>query len=319
MSLTLYFRYILAYSRLIKTYLFFLRHIENPSIFRNVLFQPYSGISYILHIVFRQIQRYLELWLIYTRYISVIFNQIQNVRRNEAYLPTLRYISTYLSIFRILAQLDIFKDIKAYSEPMAYSSIFRAVVIFSQFQTVIKISSCISWTLFEQIQACLELWLLYARNVSLIFRDFHKVTHIEGYFLTLKFRYILDPGITCSKCKATLALQVRFLLSNNCSDLFGTFFIFVSKVNIQHFYLQDNILIITIAIIIAYRPRKHDTHASMPSTQRCYSCHPWKHATHPITSHTLAQIARHFTNSISNNFEEQISFEYCRQRVHQYL
>ena len=229
MSLTLYFRYILAYSRLIQTYLFFLRHIENPSIFRNVLFQPYSGISYILHIVFRQIQCYLELRLIYTRYVSGIFNQIQNVRQNEAYLPTLRYISTYLGIFRILAQLDIFKDIKAYSEPMAYSSIFRAVVIFSQFQTVIKISSCISWTLFEQIQACLELWLLYARNVSFMFRDFHKVTHIEGYFLTLKFRYILDPGITCSKCKATLALQVRFLLSNNCSDLFGTFFHFCFK------------------------------------------------------------------------------------------
>ena len=144
MSLTLYFRYILAYSRLIQTYLFFLRHIENPSIFRNVLFQPYSGISYILHIVFRQIQCYLELRLFCTRYISGIFNHTQNVRRNGAYLPTLRYISTYLSIFRILAQLDIFKDIKAYSEPMAYSSISRAVVIFSQFQTVIKISSCIS-------------------------------------------------------------------------------------------------------------------------------------------------------------------------------
>ena len=97
------------------------------------------------------------------------------------------------------------------------------------------------------------------------------------------------------------------------------FFIFVSKVNTQHFYLQDNILIITITIIIAYRPRKHDTHASMPSTQRCYPCHPRKHATHPITSHTLAQIARHFSNSISNNFEEQISFEHCRQKVHEYL
>ena len=33
----------------------------------------------------------------------------------------------------------------------------------------------------------------------------------------------------------------------------------------------------------------------------------------------LAQIARHFSNSISNNFEEQISFEYCSQRIHEYL
>ena len=94
------------------------------------------------------------------------------------------------------------------------------------------------------------------------------------------------------------------------------FFIFVSKVNIQHFYLQDNILIITITIILAYHPRKHDIHASTPSTQTCYPYHPLKHATHPITSPTLAQIACHFSNSTSNNFEEQISFEYCRQRVH---
>ena len=90
--------------------------------------------------MFRQIQCYLELRLIYTRYISGIFSHIENVRRNEAYLPTLEYISTDLSIFRILAQLDIFKDIKAYSETMDYSSIFRAVVIFSQFQTLINIS-----------------------------------------------------------------------------------------------------------------------------------------------------------------------------------
>ena len=39
----------------------------------------------------------------------------------------------------------------------------------------------------------------------------------------------------------------------------------------------------------------------------------------PPASPALAQIARHFSNSISDNFEEQISFEYCRQRVHEYL
>ena len=36
---------------------------------------------------------------------------------------------------RILAQLDIYMYIIAYSEPTLYSRIFRAVGIFSQFQT----------------------------------------------------------------------------------------------------------------------------------------------------------------------------------------
>ena len=44
-------------------------------------------------------------------------------------------------IFRILSQLDIFMYITAYSEPMAYSTIF--VDIFSQFQTLLKGNSCI--------------------------------------------------------------------------------------------------------------------------------------------------------------------------------
>ena len=112
------------------------------------------------------------------------------------------------------------------------------------------------------------------------------------------------------KCKATIALQVRFFFQITVQIYLEHFFVFVSKVNIQYFYLQYNILIITITIIIAYHPRNHNTHASMPSTQTCYPCRPRKHATHPIMSPALAQIARHFTNSISNNFEEQISFKY---------
>ena len=137
---------------------------------------------------------------------------------------------------------------------------------------------------------------------------------------TSKIRYILDPSITCSEnVKQHLLSKSGFFFQITAQICLEYFFIFVSKVNIQHFYLQDNILIITITIIIAYHPHKHNTHASTPSTQTCYPCHPRKHATNPITWLTLAQIARHFSNSISNNFEEQISFEYCRQRVHEYL
>ena len=57
--LTLYFRHILACSRFIQPYLVLLRHIRNPSILKNILLQRYSGIFQTLHIIFRQIQRYL--------------------------------------------------------------------------------------------------------------------------------------------------------------------------------------------------------------------------------------------------------------------
>ena len=49
-------------------------------------------------------------------------------------MPIFGYISADSGMFRILAQLDIFMYIKAYSEPMVYSGIFRTILIFSQFQ-----------------------------------------------------------------------------------------------------------------------------------------------------------------------------------------
>ena len=63
-------------------------------------------------------------------------------------------------MFRILTQLDMFKCIKAYSEPIAYSGIFRTADIFSQFEILLKSNSRIFWTLFEQIETYLELWLI---------------------------------------------------------------------------------------------------------------------------------------------------------------
>ena len=49
-------------------------------------------------------------------------------------LNRLRHISADLRIFRILAQSDIFMYIKTYSEPIAFSGIFRTIDTFSQFQ-----------------------------------------------------------------------------------------------------------------------------------------------------------------------------------------
>ena len=60
--------------------------------------------------------------------------QSYNVRHIEVYLPTFGYILVDSGIFRILAQLDMFMYIKAYSEPMDYSAIFRTVDIFSPFR-----------------------------------------------------------------------------------------------------------------------------------------------------------------------------------------
>ena len=95
-----------------------LRHIKNPSIFRSILPQPCSGRFKVVsnpglfrHVVFQS--------------YSTIFTTLDKLRHI--------YISAGSGILRILAQLDIFRYIKAYSEPMAYSGIFRTVDIFSQF------------------------------------------------------------------------------------------------------------------------------------------------------------------------------------------
>ena len=92
--------------------------------------------------------------------VSGIFSHIHNFRHIKPYLPTFGYILVDSRICRALAQLDIFIYIKAYSELMTYSVIFRTVDIFGQFQTLLRSNSCIFWIVFEQIQTYLELWLI---------------------------------------------------------------------------------------------------------------------------------------------------------------
>ena len=66
--------------------------------------------------------------------ITQTFSNIHNITYIKAYLPILGYISADSGMFRVLKQWDIFIYIKAYSEHMAYSGIFRTIDIFSQFQ-----------------------------------------------------------------------------------------------------------------------------------------------------------------------------------------
>ena len=94
--------------------------------------------------------------------------------------------------------------------------------------------------------------------------------HIRAHFI--RFRDIEDPGITGS--------------NNVFKSIRKIFFIFVSKVNIQHFFLQDSISIITVTIIITFHPRYPRQHAT--------------HATH------LPQVARQFSNSIPRSLVSYI-------------
>ena len=114
MSLTLNFRHILACLRPIQPYSFLVGHIKNPSILRIILLLPQLGIR-----LFRT-PGYLG---------TLCLRHIKNVRHIEAYLPAFGYILADSSIFRVLAQLDIFMYIKAYSKTIAYSVIFWTIYI----------------------------------------------------------------------------------------------------------------------------------------------------------------------------------------------
>ena len=126
-----------------------------------------------------------------------------------------------------------------------YLSIFRNHGLFRHIQNRLKSNSCIFWILIEQIQKFLALWLIWARNVSRIFRNIHKVTHTEAYFPTLGIRHIQDPAITgSSNVKQHLLFKSGFLTFFHC---------FKSKHST--FFLQNSISIKTTTIIITCHPR----------------------------------------------------------------
>ena len=174
---------------------------------------------------------------------------------------------------------------------------------------------------FRYIQGYLEPRLVQACYVSGIFSHIYNVRHVEACLPTFEFRHIEDPCVTGSGNVNQRLLFKSASSFKYCSNLFGTFFYFFSKVNIPHFPLQDSISIMTIAIIIVCYPRQHATHitllacqscnhathathASMLSVQTRHPCQPCKQATHatmltcyasmPPIPPILAQITSHF-------------------------
>ena len=92
-------------------------------------------------------------------------------------------IFPHLGIFRMIqAQLDLFMYIKAYSEPMAYSGIFRTADIFSQFQT--RAIHAYSEPYLSRFRHIYNNSGLFRHVMFHAFRYIHKVTHIGAYLST---------------------------------------------------------------------------------------------------------------------------------------
>ena len=138
-SLTLCFRYIQAYPRLIRPYLVLLRHIKIPGIFRNILLQTYSKryvqqLSRIKHIqipglfkhvmfqassaifitldilrhiclhlgIFWQIQPYSESW--HSQTYSCLLRHIQNPQLIQGHSKPQTYLVYFRHIIHVLLQ-----------------------------------------------------------------------------------------------------------------------------------------------------------------------------------------------------------------------
>ena len=124
--------------------------------------------------------------------------------------------------------------------------------------------------------------------------------HIQAYFS--RFRHIQDSCITGpNNVKQHLLFKPDCSFKSLPTSTQNIFFIFVSKVDIQHFAFQDSISVIAITIIIICHPHQHSnhaSHASMPSTQTHHPPYPrytrWPatHASMSPTPPTLTMLAR---------------------------
>ena len=120
-----------------------------------------------------------------------------------------------------------------------------------------------------------------SRNICLHSGIFQQIQAYSGSLHYQSKQYIPAPNLHCSNLHETFF-----------------FFIFVSKVDIQHFFHHYSFLIITITVTTTCHPCQYATHATvtiMPSTQTCYPPHPrymHQHATHASTSATPTMLAR---------------------------
>ena len=154
--------------------------------------------------------------------------------------------------------------------------------------------------------AKLHSWLHLSRNIC----------HIGTCFS--RFRDIQDPCITGpNSVNKHLLFKSGFVL-NHCSNLLEHFFIFVAKVDIQHFALRDSTSIITKAIIITCHPRQQAivaAHASTPSTQTHHPPYPRYKHWHASCASTIPTPPTYIRNAHIKSFNFQESMVMFRQHL----
>ena len=113
----------------------------------------------------------------------------------------------------------------------------------------------------------------YSRSYILSYAYGRIFAHMQAYFS--RFRHNQDHGITCSNIVNQHLLSKSGFSPNQVTVqiYLEHFFIFVSKVEIQHFSLQDSISVLTITIITTCQPRYHATYACQPPYHATYASH----------------------------------------------
>ena len=133
-SLTLYFRYIQAYSNLIEPCFILLRHIKNPGIFRDIQLQAYSK-HYAQHLGrFKHVQISGLFRHVMFQAYSAIFTALDILRHICPHQGIFQQIQAYSESWHSQAYSYILKHIQnpgfihAYSEPQTYLAKFRHVI-----------------------------------------------------------------------------------------------------------------------------------------------------------------------------------------------
>ena len=221
--------------------------------------------------MFRQIQAYSKSW--HSQTYSYIIRHIHNPQLVQAYSEPLKYLAGFRHYSR---------TIHAYSEP--YLGRFRHIQNSGLFRHVM-------------LHVCPGKFTKLHIFRHAFFLTLGHISADSGIFRILALPVQITQSNTCSSSQV--------ILLNHCSNLFGKKPIFAAKVNIQNFFIQDSISIITIKIIVACHPRQHaihpthTTHARKQRKLERHPRHPRQDAIHASTPPTLARIAHHFPNSSS--------------------
>ena len=224
--------------------------------------------------------------------------------------------------------VDIFfMYVKAYSELMAYSGIFRTIDIFIQFQARY---SYYSKAIYAYSETCLRRFrhiqnLEFFRQVifhapSGIFTKLHSWLHlvrniyphsgtfrqIEAYSGSLHYRY--------KQCKPTLAFMSSSSFKSLFKSIWNIIFVFASKVerhstfaSLGQYFHNNNNSNNNIPPTLVRQARHTHYMTSMQTHQPHLAGHPRKYATDATharilpTLSMLAQVAYHFSNSLKDS------------------